>query len=162
MELGPNDQFSLLPNDVIFEVRFRFKDTTTASPEAASVAQAVDNDPSGETGSVVSKTSSHSVGDFTKSAVATAGADQAPTVGNVKSETSVGSFGRTRKLPNWLLSLPGDKEPKPSATVQSLSATASSKTNGGSYTATCETVAFLKHFNMPVLFLPFSFQKKEV
>ena len=51
MELGPNDQFSLLPNDVIFEVRFKFHDTTPASSEAASVEQAVD-DPSGETGNV--------------------------------------------------------------------------------------------------------------
>ena len=55
MELGPNDQFSLLPNDLIFTVRTESQDTTTASLEATLATQAADNDPSGETGSVVSK-----------------------------------------------------------------------------------------------------------
>ena len=59
VELGPNDRFSLLPNDLVFMVRTESQNVTSSSLDTAWVAQMVaDNDPCDETGSVVSKTSS--------------------------------------------------------------------------------------------------------
>ena len=138
MELRPNDQFSLLPNDLIFTVRTEYQDATTTSLETALASQTVDHDRSGETGSVVSKTSSSHDGNVTDLAMAVAGTDQAPTVSNVRSEASIGNSGRTRKLPSWLLSSSGDIEAKPKAKDRSLSA-ATSGMHAGSCTATSET-----------------------
>lgn len=119
MELSPSDQFSLLPNHLIFTVRIQSQDTT-ASLDVAPVMQPADNDPGCQTDTAVNKASSSHDSDQPEPAVLTVDADQTPAMGTLTSETSVVSSGKTRKLPSWLLSSTrGSKSQLPPMTTSS-------------------------------------------